>query len=208
LGQIEVLVSVKEQIKAEIHKKGRGMIVVPSDFELDYGVENTKKSLLRLSKEGFLEHLARGIYLYPEKDEMLGILYPDIVTIAEQIAIRDNARIIPTGAQAMNLLGLSTQVPLNAVFLTDGSPRKIKVGNRTIKFKKVSPKNLAAKGNYSGLAIQALKEIGKDKVTDEQLARIIEQMKKEDPENLYQDMRLAPSWIADIFGDILQYYYE
>ena len=200
--------SVNDQIKADIQKKGRGKIVVPSDFEPSYGVENTKKALLRLSKEGFLEHLARGIYLFPEEDELLGILYPDIVTIAEQIALRDRAQIIPTGAQAMNLLGLSTQVPLNAVFLTDGSPRTIKVGNRTIKFKRVSPKNLAAKGNISGLAIQALREIGKENLTDEQLETIMTQLKNEDPENLYHDMRLAPSWIADIFGNILMYYYE
>ena len=187
---------------------GRGRIVVPSDFEVTYGVENTKKSLLRLSKEGFLEHLARGIYLFPEEDELLGILYPDIVTIAEQIAKRDNARIIATGAQAMNILGLSTQIPLNAVFLTDGSRRKLKVGNRTIKFKNVSPKNLAAKGIISGLAIQAMKEIGKDKITDDQLKKIIEQLKKEEPENLYHDMGLAPSWMVPIFSNILQYYYE
>ncbi|MEL6304944.1 MAG: DUF6088 family protein [Bacteroidota bacterium] len=200
--------SVKKQIKDEIQKKGRGKIVVPSDFERSYGVENTKKSLLRLSKEGFLEHLARGIYLFPKKDELLGILYPDIVTIAEQIALRDRAHIIPTGAQAMNQLGLSTQIPLNAVFLTDGSPRTIKVGNRTIKFKKVSPKNLAAKGTISGLAIQALKEIGKQNLTDGQLETVMTQLKDEDPENLYHDMHLAPSWIADIFGNILMYYYE
>jgi hypothetical protein len=164
--------------------------------------------LLRLSKEDFLEHLARGIYLFPEVDELLGVLYPDIVTIAEMIAKRDNARIMPTGTQAMNILGLSTQVPLNAVFLTDGSPRKLKVGNRTIKFKQVSPKNFAAKGNISGLVIQAMKKIGRDKITDDQLKKITEQLKKEDPENLYHDMRLAPSWMAPIFANILQYYYE
>lgn len=200
--------SAKKLIKAEIQKKGRGKIVVPSDFEQSYGVENTKKSLLRLSKEGFLEHLARGIYLFPEEDDVLGILYPDIVTIAEQIALRDRAHIIPAGAQAMSQLGLSTQVPLNTVFLTDGSPRMIKVGNRTIKFKKVSPKNLGAKGTISGLVIQALKEIGKENLTYVQLKTIMTQLKDEDPENLYHDMRLAPSWIAKIFDNVLQHYYE
>ena len=200
--------SIKEKIKDEIKAGNRGKIVLPLDFGIKYGVENTKKSLLRLTNEGFLERLARGIYLYPERDELLGVLYPDIETIAEEIALRDNARIIPTGIQALNLLGLSTQVPLNAVFLTDGSPRTINIGKRKIKFKKASPKNLAAKGRLSGLAIQALKEIGKEKVSQDEIIKIKEQLKKEDPENLYHDMKLAPSWIADIFGDLLQYYYE
>tara|TARA_R110000868_G_scaffold12666_2_gene60103 strand:+ start:3406 stop:4095 length:690 start_codon:yes stop_codon:yes gene_type:complete len=208
LGQIKTVKSVKEKIKSDIQLGNKGKIVLPSDFEIKYGVENTKKSLLRLTNEGFLERLARGIYLYPERDELLGVLYPDIETIAEEIALRDNARIIPTGLQALNLLGLSTQVPLNVVFLTDGSPRTIKIGKRKIKFKKASPKNLAAKGRLSGLAIQALKEIGKEKVTKEEIAKIKEQLKKEEPELLYHDMKLAPSWIANIFGDLLMYYYE
>lgn len=206
--KIKILKSIKEKIRDEIQDAKEGKIVLPSDFEIKYGVENTKKSLMRLTNEGFLERLARGIYLYPERDELLGVLYPDIESVAEEIALRDNARIIPTGIQALNLLGLSTQVPLNAVFLTDGSPRTIKIGKRKIKFKKASPKNLAAKGRLSGLAIQALKEIGKEKVTKEEITKIKEQLKKEDPENIYQDMKLAPSWIADIFGDLLMYYYE
>lgn len=205
---IEFYMSIREKIKEEIEAGRRGRIIMPSDFETKYGVENTKKSLLRLTNDGFLERLARGIYLYPEHDELLGMLYPDIETIAEQIAARDNARIIPTGAQALNLLGLSTQVPLNAVFLTDGSPRKIEIGNRTIKFRKTSPKNLAAKGKFSGLVIQALKELGKDQVTLEDVAIIKEYLKKEEPEHLYHDMKLAPSWIAHLFGDLLAYYYE
>lgn len=208
LGQIKTVKSVKEKIKDEIQLGNKGKIVLPSDFEIKYGVENTKKSLLRLTNEGFLERLARGIYLYPERDELLGVLYPDIEAIAEEIALRDNARIIPTGLQALNLLGLSTQVPMNAVFLTDGSPRTIKIGKRKIKFKKASPKNLAAKGRLSGLAIQALKEIGKDNVRQDDIIKIKEHLKKEETENVYHDMRLAPSWIADIFGDLLMYYYE
>lgn len=200
--------SIKEKIKNEIQLGKKGKIVLPSDFEIRYGVENTKKSLLRLTNEGFLKRLARGIYLYPEKDELLGVLYPDTETIAEEIALRDNARIIPTGVQALNLLGLSKQVPLNAVFLTDGSPRTITIGKRKIKFKKASPKNLAAKGRLSGLAVQALKEIGKEKVTQEDINKIKEHLKNEDPENIHHDMKLAPSWIADVFGDLLMYYYE
>lgn len=200
--------SVKEKIRAKIKNRNKGEIIMPSDYELEFGVENTKKALLRLNNEGFIERLSRGIYLYPEIDEVLGVLYPDIETIAHEIAKRDNARIIPTGLQALNLLGLSTQVPLNAVFLTDSSPRTINIKNRKIKFKKTSPKNLNTKGRISGLAIQALKEIGKDNVTKEQIQKIKEQLKKEEPKWLYHDMKLAPSWIATIFGDLLMYYYE
>ena len=56
---------------------------------------------------------------------------------------------LDSGSYSLNALGLSTQVPMKIVLLTDGSPRVIKVGKRTIKFKKTSPKNLLAKGKIS-----------------------------------------------------------
>jgi hypothetical protein len=105
---------------------------------------------------------------------------------------------LPTGVYALNALGLSTQVPLNIVFLTDGAARTIKVGKRTIKLKKTTPKNLLAKGEISALVIQALREIGKDKATNEELQKIIDLLKKEVPKNLIHDIALAPEWIKEI----------
>lgn len=142
--------------------------------------------------------LAQGIYLYPKKDKDLGILYPSIEEIAKAIAKRDKARIIPTGVQALNKLGLSTQVPLKAVYLTDGAPRSIRVGKRTIVFKKTTPKNLSAKGEISKLVIQALRQIGKENVTNEQLAKIFSILQKEKPENITHDARVATVWISKI----------
>ena len=77
-------------------------------------------------------------------------------------------RTLPTGSYALNALGLSSQVPLNLVLLSDGSPRMIRVGKRFIRFKRTSPKNLVTKGKISRLVIQALKEIGNRKITDTQ----------------------------------------
>lgn len=65
---------------------------------MEFGVENTKKALLRLNNEGSIERLTRGIYFYPEKDDVVGVLYPDIETIAHKLAKIDNTRIIPTGS--------------------------------------------------------------------------------------------------------------
>jgi hypothetical protein len=65
-------------------------------------------------------------------------MLPTTEQIAEAIAKRDKARIIPTGAYALHMLGLSTQIPMNVVYLTDSSARKVKVGKQTIVFKKTS----------------------------------------------------------------------
>jgi len=190
--------SVQTRIENEIKSMKRGSILFPSNFDDIGNVEVVKKSLLRLENKKFLVRLAHGIYLYPKQDKLLGVLYPTIEVIAVAIAERDKARIIPTGATALNKLGLSAQIPMNIVFLTDGAPRSIVVGRRTVKFKRTSPKNLAVKGEITSLIIQALKEIGKDNVTAEQLEKIKIHLEEEKQEIIEHDAKLAPVWISKI----------
>ncbi len=189
---------VKNKVAEQIKKLPKGNIFFVDDF-LSFGnSESAKKTLFRLEKEGLLIRLAHGIYLYPKKDKDLGVLYPSTEDIAMAIAKRDRARIVPTGIQALNKLGLSTQIPLKVVFLTDGAARSIKIGKRTITFKKTSPKNLLAKGEISGTAIQALKSIGQHKIEKKELTRLLNILKKEKKENILHDAKLAPAWINKI----------
>jgi hypothetical protein len=197
------LLSVLNQIENQLIKLGKNTIVFPSDFSSTSNTEAVKKALLRLEQKEKLVRLAHGIYLYPKKDKELGVLYPSVEEIAAAIAKRDKARIIPTGVQALNKLGLSTQVPMNVVFLTDGAPRSIRIGKRTIKFKKTTPKNLACKSEVCGLVIQALREIGSENFTQEQLEKIKQVLKNEKTELLAHDARLAPAWIAKIILSVI-----
>ena len=190
--------SVQNKIENKIKSMKRGSIVFPSTFEDIGNVEIVKKSLLRLENKKFLIRLAHGIYLYPKQDKLLGDLHPSIEEIANAIAERDKARIIPTGITALNKLGLSTQIPMNIVFLTDGAPRSIVVGKRIIKFKKTTPKNLATKGEITSLIIQALKEIGKDNVTNEQLEKIKIHLGREKKEIIEHDAKLTSAWISKL----------
>ena len=92
---------------------------------------------------------------------------------------------------------------MKLVFLTDGAPREIKIGKRSIKFKKTTPKNLLAKGEISSLVLQALREIGIDKTTEAEEKKIIELLKKENPSNLEHDIQLSPVWIKKIMQKAL-----
>lgn len=196
--------SVENQILSKIKNYNRGKIFFADNF-LNIGSEDAvHKALSRLEEEGELIRLAHGIYLRPKEDPELGVLYPSIDEIARAIAKRDKAEIIPTGTYAMNKLGLTSQVPMNAVYLTDGSPRSIQVGNRRIKFKRTVPKNLAVKGKVSGLVIQALKEIGKDNVTEEQNNKITELLSKEESSTVEHDAKLAPAWIRKIMLNAIE----
>lgn len=196
--------NIESKIISKIKKARRGSLFFTENFSM-YGNHNAlRKALERLVKSGEIERLAAGIYYRPAMSTLLGKLTPGIENVAIAIAKRDKAKILPTGSYALNRLGLSTQVPMNIVYLTDGSARKIKIGNQSILFKKVSPKSVAVVGEISGLAIQALKEIGKTKVLDKEIKHIQELLKKEKPTRLEHDIRLSPAWIREIMKPVLK----
>jgi len=197
--------SIHNQIKEHIKRKRKGNIIFANDFKEFGSGDAIRQVLSRLCKEEFVIRLSTGIYLYPKISKQIGIVFPSIEEIAKAIAKREKARLIPTGVYALNRLGLSTQVPMKVVFLTDGAPRVIKVGKKaTVKFKKTVPKHLSFKGEISTLAIFALKEIGKGNVTDNEIQRIKEALAYEKHENIRHDATLAPEWISEIMIKLSQ----
>jgi hypothetical protein len=195
--------SVETQILEAIRNTQRGELIFPEDFRDIGSSEAIRVALHRLEKDNNIVRVAQGIYVRPKISKLLGPLTPSAEEVAEAIAKRDRIRTVPTGSYALNALGLSTQVPMNIVLLTDGSPREIRVGKRKIKFKKTTPKNLLAKGKISRLVIQALKEIGNGKVTEEEEKKILEILKAEDEKDLKHDIALAPVWIQKIMKKAL-----
>src|SRR5690606_37902064 len=97
-----------------------------------------------LQKSGIIRRISWGLYEYPRQHRKLGLLPPDIQQVVKAIARKDQIKVLPSGAMAANLLGLSTQVPAKVVYLTEGLSKRIKVGKQEIVFKKTTPKNLAA----------------------------------------------------------------
>lgn len=196
--------ATETKILHHIRTKPRGTLYFPEDFKSFGRDEAVRVALHRMVKGGDIARISQGIYTLPKKSNLLGKVYPSIDKVAQAIAKRDRARIMPTGAFALHALGLSTQVPAKAVYLTDGASRIIHVGNQTILFKRTSPKNLAVKGKLSGLAIQALKAIGKDQLRETIINKVIGILQQEDNSKLIHDMDLAPAWIAIIFDRALK----
>lgn len=195
--------SIEDTILQCIEALPKGELLFPEDFSELGSAEAVRLSLFRLEKKGLISRVAQGIYVRPKESSLIGTLIPSAEEVAEAIARRDKIRTLPTGSYALNALGLSTQVPMNIVLLTDGSPREIRVGKRKIKLKKTTPKNLLAKGKISRLVIQALKEIGNGKVSQEEEKKIINLLKKEDEKDLKHDIVLAPRWIQKIMKKAL-----
>lgn len=195
--------TIEIRVLEEINDAPRGTIFFVESFLSVGNSRAINKALERLVAKGVIIRIAQGIYTRPKQSSLLGNITPSVEEIATAIAGRDKARIVPTGVFALNALGLSTQIPLNAVYLTDGAARKIQIGKRNILFKKTTPKNLAATGNISRLVIQALKSIGMNKVTAEEEKHILDLLKKEKRKNIEHDIALAPEWIRKIMRKVL-----
>ena len=193
--------STARKIENSIENLGRGKIFFADDFVSMGSAENIRQTLLRCAKSNKIVRVAKGIYYYPQIDDKLGLgaLIPSYDQIANAIAERAHARIIPTGDYALNVLGLSTQVPMNSVYLTDGTPRKIEIsGGRGIVFKKTTPKNLSFKNRLAMLITSALKSIKQENVTPEQIEHIGKLLRKEDKDSVLADLALMPIWIRKI----------
>jgi len=193
--------SIEIQVLEKIKRSPRGTLFFVDSFAKVTNNKAANKALERLVKSGELDRIAQGIYVRPVIDDYVGKVLPSIEEIAVAIAKRDRATIMPTGSYSMYKLGLTTQVPLNIVFYSDTSARKIKIGKQTITFKKASSKNLAFVGEISTLAIQALRTIGKDQAITEEIKQINKILKKENPKHLQHDLQLAPVWIRKLLAD-------
>lgn len=194
--------SIANQIEKRIEPKERGVFIFSSDFVDIATPENVTKVLQRMMKAGKIIRVCQGVYYYPRIDTKygLGVIKPTTTEIALAIAKRDGVDIFPTGSYALHALGLSTQVPANAVFITNGSPRKINIGRKKdILFKHSdNAHNFEYKSKEMQLVVAALKEIGKGLATEEELT-IIKEIVDRVPENQFKhDLALAPNWIIKL----------
>lgn len=194
--------STDKKVLAKIYGHKRGWVFTPEDFK-GLGTRDAVASALKRHKQaGLIRQLARGLYDYPRIDSELGVLSAPADAIAKALAGRDAIRLQPSGAYAANLLGLSTQVPMKIVYLTDGRSRTVQVGKRQIILKQTSPRNMATAGKISGLVIQALRYLGQPHVTREVIAQLDRRLDDAALKQLMNDIRYAPGWIAEIFREL------
>lgn len=199
--------SIDNKILISLKKRGKGTVFSTEEYA-HYGDPDTvQKALSRMVRKGNLLHICHGIYCYPKVDKKLGlgILHPTFETIAQVIAKRDKVRIFPAGALAQNMLGLSTQVPMNVVYLTDGSNRKVNIKNgRGILFRHVSPKKLAFKDKLAMLITTALREMGEKNVTDEHKHQLKKVLERHPEPFMTHDMKLMPLWIRNLITELYE----
>lgn len=187
--------SIDNRIVNRIVQRKRGWCFTPMDF-LDLGSRQAVDTALsRLTQAGRIRRLSRGLYDYPRFHEKIGVLSPTPEAVIEALTRRDRVQLQPTGAYAANLLGLSDQVPMKVVYLTNGPSRKVRIGNQEIILKTMAPRFMATAGRPSGTVIQALRHLGKAHVTAEAIERLRAAFGVAEKRQILKDKSLAPSWM-------------
>ncbi|MCG5486815.1 hypothetical protein CN138_27645 [Sinorhizobium meliloti] len=177
-----------------VRASGRGSVFTPSDF-LSVAVRSSvDQALSRLVKGGQLRRLARGLYDYPKLHPKLGALSPAPDDVAQALARETGSRVQIAGARAANALGLSTQVPAQSTYLTDGPSRRVVLGKRVVDLRHASPKHLIAPGSPAGTVVQALRHVGPVRAADVvQIA--VRRLSPSDKKTLASTAIQAPAWM-------------
>jgi hypothetical protein len=192
-----------ETLRKRIEAMPEDSVLFRSDFP-EYHSEFVGETLAELTKEGVLVKLAQGIYAKPRM-RRFGAVLPSVEKIVQAIAVRDNAKVLPSGMTALNALGLSTQVPMNYTYLTTGSERTVKLTNRQVVLKRGVPKNFWYETRLIALLVQALKILKQENVGQEELQIIRSLIEKEpDKETLAKDVDKMPAWMKRLIKPMLK----
>jgi hypothetical protein len=197
--------TMRDQIVARIERLGEGKAFSAKDF-LDIASRTTiDVTLASLTLSGKIRRVRRGLYDMPKVNPALGgKLSPDIDEAARAIARRQRWKIVPEGAWAANLLGLSTQVPSKIIYLTDGPNNEVPIGRRTIQFKHARPKTLAGLEGKIALVVQALRHLGKDGIGPREIETLRAGLTSAEKRKLVKDTRFGVDWIYEVANRIME----
>jgi hypothetical protein len=189
-----IAASVPDRIMKRVRTSGRGSVFTPSDFLTVAARSSVDQALSRLVKGGQLRRLTRGLYDFPKMHPKLGALSPAPDDVAQALARETGSQVQIAGARAANALGLSTQVPAQSTYLTDGPSRRVVLGKRVVDLRHTSPKHLIAPGSPAGTVVQALRHVGPVRAADvvQVAAR---QLSANDKKALASTVLQAPAWM-------------
>ena len=196
--------STVRKITHRIRAKQRGWVFTPKDF-LNMGARATiDQALSRLARQGMIRRLGRGVYDYPKQHAALGMLSPNVDSLAQAAASQSGGKAFPSGAMAAHILGLSTQVPANPVYLTNGASRTKKIAGRTIVLKHARVPLLDRLSANANFTLQALSYLGKDSIDNQMILLCANKLADQDVRSLATAAAQVPSWMADVILKIQQ----
>ena len=186
------------EIKRMIENAVPGTVFVAVDFVDITDKKTVSMGLMRLEAEGLIRRVLRGVYDKPEFNDFLGeYVAPVPDNVANALARNYGWTIVPCGDAALNLLGLSTQVPAKWVYVSDGTYKEYTFDNTTIQFKRTTNKEVSKLSYQTALTVQALKALGKDKINDAIINKLAGLVSAEEKQTMLDEAKAVTSWIYE-----------
>lgn len=190
---------IVRQIVGRIYGKKRGNVFAPKDFIDLASHDNARKILERLTKHGTIRRVMRGVYDYPRYSKLLDKqASPDPDGIARAIARAHGWTILPSGNTALNLLGLSTQVPAKWEYFSDGPTKTYSWDGGKLSFKHRANKETTVLSPKTALLVQALKALGEANVNRNTMTKLRKAFDAKERKRAVREARYATSWVYEI----------
>ncbi len=197
--------NLRKDIESQIRKNGTGWVFTRKDLRNIAPSAQIGVILCRLEKEGIIRRIARGLYDYPEKSDLLNENLPPSPDLAAQAISRKHRWIItPDEAMAANILNLSQQVPAKIVYLSTGPTRCFNIGNQIITFRHTAPRNLHMEHYSSRIIAQALRFLGKKKIDSKTLKYLRSKLTDKEKTDFLGDVQFGTDWILDIAEKLIR----
>ena len=197
--------TIEEKVVVKIYGSGRGWSFSQKDFAGLGSRKAVDMALLRLTNKTTIRRVIRGIYDYPRYSELLDKeMGPDIHQVARALARKFGWRIQPSGPAAMNLIALSTQVPSQYLYQSDGPDRTYEIGRTSIRFKHGALKEAGFRHDESGLIVQALKALGQVHITADTIQTVRQWLPTEKRSRVLKDTERVTGWVFAAIKRICQ----
>ena len=163
---------ITTRVQSKISSLSNGVVFASNSFRFQDANQNSvEKELSKLNADGVIKRFRKGIYYKPQKSTLFGDVLPTPLAVAEAIAKLNDAYIVPDGSMALNMLGLSDQVPMKYIYLNDKLHKSEFVGNTEIVFKRINAKKLTTSNKRVALVLSAVDYLGKDAFSDKNLVK-------------------------------------
>jgi len=203
IKEVNMKKSAYNRILSRIYGRGRGWVFSKNDFISEFNSDSIDKTLSQLVKDKKIIRLARGIYYYPKYSKLLKkYISPNIDDVAQAYARKFNWHIQPSGDTALNILGLSTQVPGRYIYLSNGPNKVYNINGVELEFKHTALKESNFKYPLSSLLVQALKTLGKENVDEQIIKTLREKIDKNMCKKILKDTKTVTVWVYEIIKRI------
>ena len=195
---MKLVLSIAKSIRQWIEALPLGEAFTPVQL-LSLGTRwSVDQNLSRLARAGVIMRVARGVYVRPKINRFVGTVLPEPAELVRVIAAVWQQKVQVHGAEAARQLGLSTQVPMQAVFETTGSPRTLKIGQLTVELRHAAPRKFALAGTLAGLAVSALRYLGRQGTTPLVIETIRARLPAAELRVLEEHPGVMPAWMVDV----------